>query len=233
MMRRALQLAERGTGMLSPNPLVGCVIVSEGRVTGEAWHRGPGTAHAEAEALARGGGSARGATVFTTLEPCDRFGRTPPCTRGLIAAGVSRVVVGAADPNLGEGSPGVAELRSAGVEVTTGVLEEESERQNRAFLPHVRTGLPFVTLKMAMSLDGRSAARDGSSKWISSDASRADVQRLRTWADAVIVGARTVQADDPSLTVRDLPEGARPPLRVVVDASGRVSADRKVFGPDA
>jgi diaminohydroxyphosphoribosylaminopyrimidine deaminase/5-amino-6-(5-phosphoribosylamino)uracil reductase len=233
MMRRALELAERGNGMVSPNPLVGCIITSRGHVIAEGWHRGPGTDHAEVAALSAAGGAARNATVYTSLEPCDRFGRTPPCTRALISAGVSRVVVGAADPNLGEGSPGISELRTAGIDVTVGVLARESERQNRAFLSHVRTGLPFVMLKMAVTLDGRSAAKDGSSKWISGEASRADVQQLRTWADAVVAGAGTVLTDDPSLTVRELPEGARPALRVVVDSTGRVPADRRVFYPNA
>jgi diaminohydroxyphosphoribosylaminopyrimidine deaminase/5-amino-6-(5-phosphoribosylamino)uracil reductase len=229
-MRRAIELAERGWGRVSPNPLVGAVIERDGEVVGEGWHEGPGTAHAEVMALERAGDLARGATIFTTLEPCNRFGRTPPCTRALIDARVARVVVAALDPNLGDDAPGISELRSAGVGVEVGVLANEAERQNAAFLTHVRTGQPFVVLKMAASLDGKAAARDGSSKWITGEAARADVQRLRAWADAVAVGAGTALADDPSLTVRDPSfAGSRPPLRVLADANGRVPASGHLF----
>jgi len=226
-MGRALELAERGWGRVSPNPLVGAVVVRGGRVVGEGWHEGPGTPHAETVALAAAGDAALGATVHTSLEPCTRFGRTPPCTRALIAAGVAEVVVGALDPNLGEDAPGVRELREAGIEVRVGVRAAEAERQNAAFLTHVRTGLPFVVLKTASTLDGKAAAVDGSSRWITGDEARADAHRLRAWADAVVVGAGTVLADDPRLTVR-VPElaDARPPLRVVVDAAGRVASGR-------
>jgi diaminohydroxyphosphoribosylaminopyrimidine deaminase/5-amino-6-(5-phosphoribosylamino)uracil reductase len=230
-MRRALELAERGWGRVSPNPLVGAVVVvADGTVAGEGWHEGPGTAHAEAMALARAGEAARGSTVVTTLEPCNQFGRTPPCTRALIAAGVARVVVGATDPNLEGDAPGLQELRDAGIEVEAGVLEEEARRLNEAFERHVVTGRPFVVLKSGASLDGRTAASDGTSRWITSDEARADAQRLRAWADAIVVGAGTVLADDPSLTVRDPRFAhARPPMRVVVDASGAIPPERAVF----
>ncbi|MBI3648165.1 MAG: bifunctional diaminohydroxyphosphoribosylaminopyrimidine deaminase/5-amino-6-(5-phosphoribosylamino)uracil reductase RibD [Actinobacteria bacterium] len=233
-MRRALDLAERGWGRVSPNPLVGAVVVAGDDVVGEGWHEGPGTAHAEAAALREARGRAAGATVYTTLEPCNRFGRTPPCTRALVEARVARVVVGALDPNLGQDSPGVGELRAAGIEVAEGVLESEAERQNVAFLAHVRTGRPFVVLKMAGTLDGRAAARDGSSRWITGDAARADVQRLRAWADAIAVGSGTAVADDPSLTLR-APEfaAARPPLRVLLDTAGRVPARGNLFDGSA
>jgi diaminohydroxyphosphoribosylaminopyrimidine deaminase/5-amino-6-(5-phosphoribosylamino)uracil reductase len=210
--------------------MVGAVVVRDDAIVGEGWHEGPGTPHAETVALREAGDLARGATVYSSLEPCNRYGRTPPCTLALIEAGVARVVVGAADPHLGEGEPGVTELRAAGVEVTTGVLEAEAERQNAAFLTHVRTGRPVVVLKMAASLDGRAAASDGSSRWITGEAARADVQRLRAWSDAVVVGAGTALADDPSLTVRDPGfADATPPLRVVVDATGRVPASGHLF----
>lgn len=229
-MHRALELAERGWGRVSPNPLVGAVVTGGDHVLGEGWHEGPGTPHAEIVALQRAGEGARGSTLVSSLEPCNRYGRTPPCTRAIIDAGVARVVVGAFDPNLGPDEPGVAELRAAGVEVVAGVLAEEAERQNAAFLTHVRTGLPSVVLKMAASLDGKSAARDGSSRWITGGEARADVQRLRAWADAVVVGAGTALADDPSLTVRD-PRfaSAAAPLRVVVNASGRLPAEGRLF----
>ena len=234
LMRRAIELAGRGWGRVSPNPLVGALVVRDGVVVGEGWHEGPGLPHAEAVALGGAGDLARGATVFTTLEPCNHFGRTPPCSGALIDAGVTRVAVASLDPNLGDGAPGVAELRSAGVEVETGVLEVEADRQNEAFLTHVRTGRPFVVLKMAGTLDGKAAARDGSSKWITGEAARADVQKLRAWADAVAIGSGTAMADDPSLTVRDPAlAAARPPLRVVIDASGRVAATGRVFDGSA
>ncbi len=229
-MHRALELAERGWGRVSPNPLVGAVVAQGNEVLGEGWHEGPGTPHAEIVALRQAGDRARGSTLLSSLEPCNRYGRTPPCTRAIIDAGVARVVVAASDPNLGPAEPGIAELRAAGIDVAAGVLAEEAERQNAAFLTHVRTGLPSVVLKMAASLDGKSAASDGSSRWITGVEARADVQRLRAWADAVVVGAGTAVADDPSLTVRD-PRfaSAAPPLRVVVNASGRLPAAGRLF----
>jgi len=230
-MRRAIELAQRGWGRVSPNPLVGAVVRSaDGRLLGEGWHEGPGTDHAEVMALRAAGRRARGATVVCTLEPCNHVGRTPPCTRALIDAGVARVVVGAVDPNLGEGAPGLAELRAAGIRVTEGIDRDACHELNVAFEHHVRTGRPFVVLKQAASLDGKTAAADGSSRWISSAESRADVQRLRAWSDAIVVGGATVAHDDPSLTVRD-PRfaSARPPLRVILDPAGRVDPASRVF----
>jgi diaminohydroxyphosphoribosylaminopyrimidine deaminase/5-amino-6-(5-phosphoribosylamino)uracil reductase len=234
-MRRALELAERGWGRVSPNPLVGAVVRSPaGDVVGEGWHEGPGTPHAEAMALALTGADARGATVITTLEPCNRFGRTPPCTAALIEAGVARVVVGATDPDLGDGTPGIAELRRAGIDVATDVLGSECRELNEAFERHVLTGRPFVILKSASSFDGKTAAADGTSRWITSEEARADVQRLRAWSDAIVVGSGTVVADDPSLTVRDgRYTEARPPRRVIVDSTGRTSAEARVFDGSA
>jgi diaminohydroxyphosphoribosylaminopyrimidine deaminase/5-amino-6-(5-phosphoribosylamino)uracil reductase len=228
--RRAIELAEGGWGRVSPNPLVGAVIANGDGVVGEGWHEGPGLPHAEVAALAQAGPKARGATVYSTLEPCNRFGRTPPCTRALIDAGVRRVVLASSDPNLGEGEPGVRELSDAGIEVTTGVCRAEADRQNVAFLTHVRTGRPFVILKMASTLDGKVAATDRTSRWITGPRARADVQRLRAWADAVAVGAGTALADDPSLTLREPSfADARRPLRVVLDAAGRVPASGRLF----
>jgi diaminohydroxyphosphoribosylaminopyrimidine deaminase/5-amino-6-(5-phosphoribosylamino)uracil reductase len=233
-MRRALELARRGWGRVSPNPMVGALVVRDDDVLGEGWHEGPGSVHAEVMALREAGNAARGATVVVTLEPCHRFGRTPPCTDALVEAGVARVVVAATDPNLGEGAPGLTRLREAGIAIETGPLEDGSRRLNRAFESHVRTGRPFVLLKAAASLDGKTAAADGSSKWITGAAARADVQRLRAWADAIVVGSGTVLADDPALTVRDPAwTHVTPPLRVVVDARGRVPADRAVFDGSA
>jgi diaminohydroxyphosphoribosylaminopyrimidine deaminase / 5-amino-6-(5-phosphoribosylamino)uracil reductase len=230
-MRRALELAELGWGRVSPNPMVGAVVVDEGGdPLGEGWHQGPGTPHAEVMALTRAGDRARGATLVCTLEPCNRFGRTPPCTRAVIDAGVARAVIAATDPHLGADAPGVAELRAAGIEVELGLLEPDARRLNKAFERHVTSGSPWVTLKMAMSLDGKTAAADGSSRWITGPEARGDVQRLRAWADAIVVGAGTAIVDEPALTVRDERfADSRPPLRVVLDASGRVPPSGPLF----
>ena len=229
-MRRALKLAERGWGRVSPNPMVGAVVLRDDASVGEGWHEGPGTPHAEVMALAEAGDQARGATVVCTLEPCDHTGRTGPCTQALIASGVACVVIGAGDPNPIVHGAGVTRLRDAGIDVVTGVLDGEAHRLNEAYDRHVATGRPFVTMKMASSLDGKTAAIDGSSRWITGEAARADVQRLRAGADAIVVGAGTAQEDDPSLTVRD-PRWAqaRPPLRVVIDTAGRVPAEGHLF----
>ncbi|MGZ5295553.1 MAG: bifunctional diaminohydroxyphosphoribosylaminopyrimidine deaminase/5-amino-6-(5-phosphoribosylamino)uracil reductase RibD [Actinomycetota bacterium] len=232
-MRRALELATLGRGLVSPNPMVGAVIVRDGRVVGEGWHEGPGTSHAEVRALAAAGDLARGATLYCTLEPCDHVGRTPPCTHAIVDSGLARAVVATGDPNPVVDGRGFERLRASGIEVETGVLEDASLRLNAAFERHVLTGLPFVTLKTAASLDGKTAARDRSSKWITGDAAREDVQRLRAAADAIVVGAGTVIDDDPSLTVRDPSYRGRPPIRVVVDASGRVAAGARVFDDSA
>ncbi len=232
-MQRALDLAALGRGLVSPNPMVGAVIVRDGRVVGQGWHEGPGTPHAEVHALSAAGDLAVGATLYCTLEPCDHVGRTPPCTRAIVDSGLTRAVVAAGDPNPLVDGRGLEHLRASGIEVETGVLEEASRRLNAAFERHVVSGLPFVTLKTAASLDGKTAARDRSSRWITGDAAREDVQHLRASADAIVVGAGTVIDDDPSLTVRDPSYGGRPPLRVVVDASGRTPADARVFDDSA
>jgi diaminohydroxyphosphoribosylaminopyrimidine deaminase/5-amino-6-(5-phosphoribosylamino)uracil reductase len=227
---RALALAERGRGIVSPNPMVGALVVSaDGRVVGQGWHEGPGRDHAEVVALREAGETAGGATLYSSLEPCSHFGRTPPCTRAVIDAGVARVVAALRDPNPVVDGSGFKELRAAGIEVREGVLAEEAARQNEAFAKHVRTGLPFVRWKMAASLDGKVAARDGSSRWITGEAARADVHRLRAWSDAIVVGAGTALVDDPSLTVREPGYGGAPPTRVLVDARGRVAPTGDLF----
>lgn len=231
---RAISLAERGRGLVSPNPMVGAVVVaSDGRVAGEGWHEGPGTPHAEIRALEQAGERARGATLFTSLEPCDHFGRTGPCTDAIVAAGIGRVVSAMRDPNPIVDGRGFAKLQAQGIEVGFGILAEEAARQNEAFVKHVRTGLPFVTWKMAASLDGKVAARDGSSRWITGEAARADVHRLRSSSDAIVVGAGTALADDPALTVRLPGYRGRAPLRILVDARGRVPATGDLFDEDA
>jgi diaminohydroxyphosphoribosylaminopyrimidine deaminase / 5-amino-6-(5-phosphoribosylamino)uracil reductase len=228
-MRRALDLAARGTGLVSPNPLVGAILVRDGEVVGEGWHEGPGRPHAEVVALESAGDRAGGSTLYVTLEPCTHYGRTPPCAPRLIEAGVVKVVAAMGDPNPAVDGRGLAALRAAGIEVEVGVLRDRAARLNAPFLKHLRTGLPHVTLKMAASLDGKVAARDGSSRWITGAEARAEVHRMRAAADAIIVGAGTAFRDDPSLTVRDAASRGRPPLRVVVDGRGIVPETHRLF----
>ena len=230
---RALALAERGRGLVSPNPMVGAIVVAEERVVGEGTHEGPGESHAEVVALRDAGEAARGATLYVSLEPCDHQGRTGPCTEAILEAGIARVVAAMRDPNPVVDGRGFARLETAGVEVREGVDRDEAERLNEAYVKHIRTGLPFVTWKMAASLDGKVASRDGTSRWITSEAARRDVHRLRAAADAIVVGAGTALADDPSLTVREPGYRGRPPLRVLVDARGRVPATGDLFTHEA
>ncbi len=218
-MRRALVLARKGMGKTSPNPAVGCVIVRNGEIVGEGWHRKAGTPHAEVHALAMAGKKAVGADVYVTLEPCSHHGRTPPCAEALIGANVGRVFAGMVDPNPKVSGGGVRMLEKAGIQVTVGVLERECRTLNEAFVKYVTTGLPFVILKSAMTLDGKIATTTGDSKWITNEKSRRHVHKLRSQVDAVLVGVGTVEADDPQLTAR-IPKG-RDPLRVVVDSSLR------------
>ncbi|MFG2149274.1 bifunctional diaminohydroxyphosphoribosylaminopyrimidine deaminase/5-amino-6-(5-phosphoribosylamino)uracil reductase RibD [Streptomyces sp. NPDC048696] len=219
-MRRAIELAARGLGSTSPNPVVGCVITdASGAVVGEGFHRRAGGPHAEVHALADAGERARGGTAYVTLEPCNHTGRTGPCAQALIEAGVSRVVYAVGDPNP-QATGGADTLRAAGVQVGGGLLAEEAEAGNAAWLTSVRLGRPYVLWKYAAGLDGRIAAQDGTSRWITSAESRADVHRLRAEADAVVVGSGTARTDDPHLAVRGI-EGAVQPLRVVVDTEAR------------
>lgn len=220
----AVELAERGLGLARPNPMVGAVVARDGRVVGKGWHEGPGTPHAEIVALAAARDATKGATLYTTLEPCSHFGRTPPCAPAIVAAGVQRVVAAVRDPNPVVDGRGFAMLRDAGVEVVEGVLAERCAELIRGFAKHVATGRPLVTLKMAASLDGKVAAGDGSSRWITGAAARRDVQRLRARSGAIVVGAGTVLSDDPALTVRLEGYRGRQPFRVFLDAGGRVPA---------
>jgi diaminohydroxyphosphoribosylaminopyrimidine deaminase/5-amino-6-(5-phosphoribosylamino)uracil reductase len=232
-MARAVALAEGGRGTASPNPMVGAVLVRDGRVVGEGFHRAAGLAHAEALALAAAGELAAGATCYVTLEPCAHHGRTPPCADALVAAGVARVVAAVADPDPRVGGAGLDRLRAAGVRVDVGAGAEAAAEQNAAYLTHRRLGRPRVTLKAAASLDGKVAAPDGTSQWITGPAARADAHRLRAEADAVCVGAGTALADDPRLTVRLPGWSGRQPLRVLVDAAGRVAATGHLFDGEA
>ncbi|HEX2196091.1 MAG TPA: bifunctional diaminohydroxyphosphoribosylaminopyrimidine deaminase/5-amino-6-(5-phosphoribosylamino)uracil reductase RibD, partial [Actinomycetota bacterium] len=211
----------------SPNPRVGAVVVRDGVVAGEGSHEGPGTAHAEAAALS--GVDARGATLYVTLEPCNHHGRTPPCAPAIVEAGVARVVAATEDPDPRVAGSGFDVLRRAGIEVEVGLLRDRAESLNRAYLHHRRTGRAFVSVKLALTLDGRTTAADGSSQWITGPEARRTVHARRLECDAVMVGAGTVLADDPRLTVRDVP-APRQPLRVVVDARGRVPASAAALG---
>ena len=218
-MRKALFLAARGKGMVHPNPMVGAVVVKEGRILGTGYHRGPFTSHAEAEALGQARREAAGAVLYVTLEPCSHQGRTPPCTDAILSAGIERVVIAALDPNPHISGGGMERLREAGLEVESGLLAEDASRLNAAYEKYVLTGRPLVTVKMAATADGKIAARGGASKWITGEKARRLVHCMRRESDAVMVGKGTVEADDPELTVRMVPlRGAKPPTRVVVDS---------------
>lgn len=220
-MRRALALAARGWGQVSPNPLVGAVIVKDGVVVGEGFHAAFGAAHAEVAALARAGARARGATAYVTLEPCNHHGKTPPCTEALLAAGVARVVVAVRDPHP-VAAGGADHLRERGVVVDVGVGEAAARELNAPFLYAVRSERPWVTLKLATSIDGAVADHTRKTGWLTGPAARAEVHRMRAQHDAVAVGMGTVMADDPALTVRDARAPRVPPVRVVFSRSGRL-----------
>ena len=228
-LRQALRLARQGSGRTSPNPLVGAVVVRGGRVVGAGYHQKAGGPHAERIALRRAGREARGAILYVTLEPCNHTGRTPPCTEAILDSGVKKVVFGMEDPNPRVAGGGGAYLRSRGLEVSGGLLERECRALNEAYLKWVTTGLPFVTLKAALSLDGKIATRSGDSQWISNEQSRARVHRLRSRVDGILVGIGTVVADDPLLTSRPPRRRSRTPLRVIVDPHLKMPRTARLF----
>ncbi|GMQ90253.1 MAG: bifunctional diaminohydroxyphosphoribosylaminopyrimidine deaminase/5-amino-6-(5-phosphoribosylamino)uracil reductase RibD [Gammaproteobacteria bacterium] len=230
-MAHALRLARRGLYTTDPNPRVGCVVVAGGEIVGEGWHERAGAPHAEVHALRAAAVRCRGASVFVTLEPCCHHGRTPPCTDLLVQAQVERVVVAMEDPNPQVSGNGLAALRAAGVTVETGLLREQAESLNPGFVSRMRRRRPFVRVKLAASLDGRTAMRSGASKWITGEAARADVQRWRARSSAILCGVGTVLADDPELTVRDLDIG-RQPVRIVVDTDLRTPSTAKLLRQD-
>ncbi|MDD5336998.1 MAG: bifunctional diaminohydroxyphosphoribosylaminopyrimidine deaminase/5-amino-6-(5-phosphoribosylamino)uracil reductase RibD [Candidatus ainarchaeum sp.] len=226
-MRLALKLAAKGNP--SPNPYVGAVIVKDGKVIGKGYHKKAGMAHAEVEALKslENLEDAKGATLYVTLEPCNHFGKTPPCTKAIIEAGISKVVYGMKDPNPEVKGDGADELRKAGLEVVGGVLEDEAAKQNEIFFKYCKTGLPFVLVKVAMSMDGKIATRIGDSKWISGEKARRYGHRLRSSCDAVLVGINTVLKDDPLLTARI--SGGRNPVKIVLDGGLRIPLETKLL----
>ncbi len=240
-LRQALRLAARGYGLTSPNPMVGAVLVKRGKIIGRGWHHGAGRPHAEIEALRdaqRRGHIARGATLYVTLEPCSTHGRTPPCTEAILAAGIKRVVVAATDPNPKHAGRGLTLLRRAKIEVVSGICEEEATRLNEAFNQWIVHRTPWVTVKAAMSLDGKIATSTGESKWITGEKSRAYAMKLRAGCDAILVGINTVLADNPSLTLRTV-EGSRltyterPPLRrIVLDSEARTPLGAKLVSDE-
>jgi diaminohydroxyphosphoribosylaminopyrimidine deaminase/5-amino-6-(5-phosphoribosylamino)uracil reductase len=230
MMARALQLAERGACSTKPNPMVGCVIARKDKIVGEGFHLRAGEPHAEAHALQAAGTKARGATAYVTLEPCAHMGRTPPCADALVAAGITRVVAACRDPYAPVDGEGFRKLMAAGVVTETGLMEAAARELNRGFFSRIERGRPWVRIKLAASLDGRTGMASGESKWITSRAARADVQQWRARSSAILTGSGTVLADDPQLTAR-LPDGQplAPPLRVVLDTRGRLGAQHRVF----
>ena len=226
-MREALNAAAHARGRTSPNPMVGAAVVRDGRIVAIGWHRQAGTPHAEVHALNMAGELARGSTLYVTLEPCSHFGRTPPCVDAIINAGVKRVVAAMGDPNPLVSGRGFARLREAGIDVTVGVLEDDARRLNEVFLKRITTGLPFVMLKTAMTLDGKIATATGQSKWITSESARRRVHEWRNEYDGIMVGIGTVLADNPSLTARlDIP--SRNPIRIIVDSRARTPLDANV-----
>jgi len=237
-MRLALRLARRGSGATSPNPMVGAVLVKGGKIIGRGWHRRAGLPHAEIEALRdaqKNGHSPRGATLYVTLEPCSTHGRTPPCTDAIIAAGIKRVVIGATDPNPKHGGRAFKILRRAGIEVVHGILADACAQSNEAFNHWIVRRTPFVTVKAAMTLDGKIATAGGESKWITGEKARAHGMKLRQGADAILVGINTILADDPSLTFRKrkVENGNRKQLRrIILDSTARTPLDTKVVSDE-
>ena len=236
LMREALRLAAKGRGQTSPNPMVGAVIANGGRIIGRGYHHRAGGPHAEVIALKQAGGRAQGSTLYVNLEPCCHQGRTPPCTEAIIPAGVGRVVTAIIDPNPLVNGKGIRKLRRAGIQVEVGLLEEKAKRLNESYLKFITTGKPFVTLKLALSLDGKIATQTGGSRsvesrWISGQEARAYVHRLRQQCDAVMVGIGTVLADDPELTARSPSGKKKVPVRIVVDSRGRLPLKARILNP--
>lgn len=227
-MARALQLAERGLFTTTPNPRVGCVIVKNNEIIGEGWHQKAGSPHAEIHALMQAGMAAQGATVYVTLEPCSHHGRTPPCADALIGTGVARVVAAMQDPNPHVSGSGLARLKAAGIAAECGLMEAQARTLNEGFIKRMALGHPFVRVKTASSLDGKTALSSGESKWITGEAARADVHRLRARSCAILTGIGTVLADNPQMNVRGI-DGARQPVKVIVDSTLQTPPDAAIL----
>ncbi|MDO8536513.1 MAG: bifunctional diaminohydroxyphosphoribosylaminopyrimidine deaminase/5-amino-6-(5-phosphoribosylamino)uracil reductase RibD [Candidatus Omnitrophota bacterium] len=226
-MSLAISLAKKAEGMTSPNPIVGAILVKDGRIVGRGYHKKAGLPHAEVNALRHAGAKAKGATLYVTLEPCCHFGRTPPCTDAIIKSGVRNVVIAMIDPNPINNGAGVRKLNRHGIKTSVGILSGDARAMNRPYIKFITEGLPFVTVKIAQSLDGKIATRTGDSKWISSEDSRSYVQELRRMADAVMVGANTVRKDDPLLLSRS--SRGKQPVRVIISGRSGLPSGAKVF----
>jgi diaminohydroxyphosphoribosylaminopyrimidine deaminase/5-amino-6-(5-phosphoribosylamino)uracil reductase len=225
----AIELARKAKGRTSPNPMVGAVIVKDGEIVGTGYHQKAGTPHAEIHAIRDAGEKAKDATIYVSLEPCSHYGRTGPCTQAIISAGLSRVVMAMMDPNPRVNGKGKSILESHGISVTNGILENEARKLNEFFIKYITTGLPFVILKTAMTLDGKIATHSGKSKWITSEDSRKLVHQIRDEVDAIMVGIGTVIKDDPSLTTRLLDGNGRDAMRIILDSHARIPLDSKIL----
>jgi diaminohydroxyphosphoribosylaminopyrimidine deaminase/5-amino-6-(5-phosphoribosylamino)uracil reductase len=228
-MKRALELAKKGWGRTNPNPLVGAVIVKNGVIVGEGAHEKIGSYHAEVNALNRAGDKAKGAEIYVTLEPCSHYGRTPPCAKALIEAGVSKVIVAMTDPNPKVSGRGLNMLKEAGIDVDVGIMEKEAKELNEIFIKYITRKLPFVMMKYAMSLDGKIAARTGDSKWITGEGARRYVHEIRDRVAAIMVGVNTVKADNPSLNTRLEDKKSSDPVRIIVDSKGTIPIESNVL----
>ena len=226
-MSMAIKLAKKSEGRTSPNPAVGAVIVKNGRIAGMGYHRRAGLPHAEANALRQAGARAKGSTLYVSLEPCDHFGRTPPCTGAIIRSGIKKVIIGMKDPNPVNNGRGIKKLRRHGIKTIVGVLRHEAESVNKPYIKFVTKKMPYITVKVAQSLDGKIATKTGDSKWISSEDSRDYVRRLRSRVDAVMVGANTAIHDDPTLLGKS--SDCRQPVRIIVDGNSKIPPDSKIF----
>jgi len=230
IMKRVLRLAQKACGMTSPNPMVGSVLVKGNKIIAEDYHRKPGTPHAEALVINQAGSKAKGATLFVNLEPCCHTDkRTPPCTKTIINAGIKKVIIGMKDPNHKVSGKGVEELKKAGIEVVSGILEEESQRLNEAYVKHIKTRKPFVILKVAMTLDGKIATPEGESKWITGERARHEVHKLRSRVDAIMTAIGTVKADNPQLTARVKGQQGLGQKRIVIDPELEIPMDSKIL----
>lgn len=228
-MRQTFRLAKKACGRTSPNPMVGAILVKDGEIVGKGYHKKAGEPHAEINAIKAAGDLSKGADLYINLEPCSHYGRTPPCADAVIKAGINKAFIAIKDPNPEVAGSGITRLREAGITVETGILEKEALKLNETFIKHVTTGMPFVTLKAASSLDGRIATRTGDSKWITGEASRRHVHAMRDQADAIMVGIGTVEIDNPSLSTRLPNKKGRNPIRVIVDEELRISPSAKVI----